>query len=567
VASNDDYILEILQENALVSGQQVEHARYNRIGSESIVDALIREGLVTQEDVYRAIASNAAMDFVDLEEVQIPETIVSAIAPDVARRYRVVPVGTNDLGGVIVAVDNPLNFNALDAIQAVLQREVEFVCTTPSALNTALVKLYGTADDAVARMEESIGNILIGGNEVDVTGSAEGDVGDAPIIKLATMMLLEAYNMRASDIHIEPMEKTLRVRFRIDGVLVETQQPPKKLASAIVSRLKIMTNTMSIAEKRLPQDGRIQVKMGKKQLDLRVSIIPTTHGESVVMRILDKSALSLGLPQLGFLSDDQELFEKLITLPDGILLVTGPTGSGKTTTLYACLNTINKPDKKLITVEDPVEYQMAGINQVQVNPEVGMSFPAALRAMLRQAPNIIMIGEIRDAETANIAINAALTGHLVFSTLHTNDAPSAVARLVDIGVQPFLVSSAVRAMVAQRLVRKICPNCKAPYELLDAEVSGLGLDRSQLHDATILHGAGCETCKHRGYKGRAGIFEIFQVDDEVRHMVNNKATTVELRKRAREMGMRTLREDGIRKVLSGMTTAEEVISATMADAE
>jgi type II secretory ATPase GspE/PulE/Tfp pilus assembly ATPase PilB-like protein len=357
------------------------------------------------------------------------------------------------------------------------------------------------------------------------------------------------------------------VRFRIDGVLVETQQPPKKLAAAIVSRLKIMTNTMSIAEKRLPQDGRIQVKMGKKQLDLRVNIIPTTHGESVVMRILDKSALSLGLPQLGFLSDDQELFENLITLPDGILLVTGPTGSGKTTTLYACLNTINKPDKKLITVEDPVEYQMPGINQVQVNADVGMSFPAALRAMLRQAPNIIMIGEIRDAETANIAINAALTGHLVFSTLHTNDAPSAVARLVDIGVQPFLVSSAVRAMVAQRLVRKICPNCKQPYELTDPEVSGLGLDRSQLSEATVLHGAGCEMCKGRGYKGRAGIFEIFRVDDEVRHMINNKSTTVELRKRAREMGMRTLREDGIRKVLTGMTTAEEVISATMSDAE
>ena len=568
MASNDDYILEILQENSLVSGQQVEDAKHSRQGSESALDALIREGVVTQEDVYRAIASNAAMDFVNLEEVHIPEEIVQYIDAEIARRYRVVPVGVNDLGGLVVAVDNPLNFNALDAIQAVVQREVEFVCTTPTALDTALVKLYGTAMDAVERMEQTMGKILIGDSEVDVsTGSAEGDVGDAPIIKLATMMLLEAYNMRASDIHIEPMEKTLRVRFRIDGVLVETQQPPKKLAGAIVSRLKIMTNTMSIAEKRLPQDGRIQVRMGKKQVDLRVSIIPTTHGESVVMRILDKSALSLGLPQLGFLSDDQEQFEQLITLPDGILLVTGPTGSGKTTTLYACLNTINKPDKKLITVEDPVEYQMAGINQVQVNAEVGMTFPAALRAMLRQAPNIIMIGEIRDAETANIAINAALTGHLVFSTLHTNDAPSAVARLVDIGVQPFLVSSAVRAMVAQRLVRKICPKCKAPVELTDAEVSGLGLDRSQLHEANILQGAGCDACKGRGYKGRAGIFEIFVIDDEVRHMINNKSTTVELRKRAREMGMRTLREDGIRKVLGGMTTADEVISATMSDAD
>jgi general secretion pathway protein E/type IV pilus assembly protein PilB len=326
-----------------------------------------------------------------------------------------------------------------------------------------------------------------------------------------------------------------------------------------------MSGSMSIAEKRLPQDGRIQVKMAKKSIDLRVSSIPTVHGESIVMRILDKSSLSLGLPQLGFLSDDQEIFERLITLPDGILLVTGPTGSGKTTTLYACLNYINKPDKKLITVEDPVEYQMGGINQVQVNSEIGMTFPAALRSILRQAPNIIMIGEIRDAETANIAINASLTGHLVFSTLHTNDAPSAVARLVDIGVQPFLVSTAVRAIVAQRLVRKICSNCRQPHEMTESEMSALGIDRTQLAEATVSKGAGCTKCKHLGYKGRAGIFEMFLIDDEVRHMINNRANTVELRKRAREMGMRTLREDGIRKVLSGMTTAEEVIAVSMSD--
>jgi general secretion pathway protein E/type IV pilus assembly protein PilB len=325
---------------------------------------------------------------------------------------------------------------------------------------------------------------------------------------------------------------------------------------------------MSIAEKRLPQDGRIQVKMGKdKQIDLRVSTIPTNHGESVVMRILDKSSLSLGLPQLGFLSDDQEIFEQLLRLPDGILLVTGPTGSGKTTTLYGCLNFINKPDKKLITVEDPVEYQMSGINQVQVNADIGMTFPAALRSILRQAPNIIMIGEIRDAETANIAINASLTGHLVFSTLHTNDAPSAVARLVDIGVQPFLVSSAVRAILAQRLVRRLCPKCKQPDELSEKQMSALGIDYSQLGQASVMRAVGCDACKNLGYKGRMGLFEIFLIDDEVRHMVNNHASTVELRKRAREMGMRTLREDGVRKVLAGMTTAEEVIGVTMADSD
>src|SRR2546425_6960073 len=343
------------------------------------------------------------------------------------------------------------------------------------------------------------------------------------------------------------------------------QSPPKKLQSAIPSRLKIMTGTMSIAEKRIPEDGRSQVKMGQKQLDLRVSTIPTARGESVVMLILDKSSLSLGLPQLGFLSDDQEVFERLLRLPDGILLVTGPTGSGKTTTLYACLNYINKPDKKLITVEDPVEYQMSGINQVQVNADVGMTFPAALRSMLRQAPNIIMIGEIRDIETANIAINASLTGHLVFSTLHTNDAPSAVARLIDLGVQPFLVASSVRAVVAQRLVRRLCNNCKQPGELTDTELRALRIEPGQVSEAQVMKPVGCGECRQIGYKGRMGIFENFVIDDEVRHMINKRSSIFVLRQRARELGMRTLREDGVRKVLAGLTSAEEVISITVGD--
>ncbi len=564
MAANDDYILEILIENSLITKSQVDDARKEAKPGKTVMQVLIDQNLITQEDVSRAVASNAAMDFVSLDGITVSGDVLALISGEAARRYRAVPVALTELGGVVVAVDDPLNFDTLDGIQALLGREVEFLCTTPASMKAALMKYYGTAEDAVSAMEGMAGSIQIGGQTVDVEGVA-GEVGDAPIIKLVTMMLVEAYNSRTSDIHVEPLEKRLRIRFRIDGVLHEMQNPPKKLQAAIVSRLKIMTGTMSIAEKRLPQDGRIQVKMGKKSLDLRVSTIPTAHGESVVMRILDKSSLSLGLPQLGFLSDDQETFEKLLRLPDGILLVTGPTGSGKTTTLYACLNYINKPDRKLITVEDPVEYQMSGINQVQVNAEVGMTFPAALRAMLRQAPNIIMVGEIRDPETANIAINAALTGHLVFSTLHTNDAPSAIARLVDIGVQPFLVSSAVRAMIAQRLVRKVCPNCKAPVELTVAEVKSLGIDPTQLAGATVMQGVGCEKCKGMGAKGRMGIFEMFVVDDEVRHMVNTRATTVDLRKRAREMGMRTLREDGIRKVLSGMTTAEEVISATMSD--
>ncbi len=565
MTQNDDYILEILLETSLITKSQLERGKSEREGEETVIQVLIRLGIVTQEDVTRAIAGHAAMDYVDLSALSVSEEVIQLVPRDIAKRFNVIPLALSETG-LMVAVGDPLNFDTFDSLHHMLQRDLEFVCATPDAIATAYRKYYGTAEEAADELARHLDT------DIEISGEggstlAVGDTVDAPIIKMVSMMLLEAYNMRASDIHLEPLEKRFRVRFRIDGVLHEMQNPPKKLQTAIISRLKIMTGSMSIAEKRLPQDGRIQVKLGKnKQIDLRVSTLPTSHGESVVMRILDKGSLSLGLPQLGFLSDDQEIMENLLRLPDGIMLVTGPTGSGKTTTLYGCLHYINKPDKKLITVEDPVEYQMAGINQVQVNADIGMTFPAALRSMLRQAPNIIMIGEIRDLETANIAINASLTGHLVFSTLHTNDAPSAIARLVDIGVQPFLVSSAVRAIMAQRLVRKLCQNCKEPAELTESEVESLGLDPSQLSEATIMKGKGCDKCKQLGYKGRMGIFEIFLIDDDVRHMINEKSSTIDLRKRAREMGMRTLREDGIRKVLSGLTSAEEVISVTMSDA-
>ena len=384
---------------------------------------------------------------------------------------------------------------------------------------------------------------------------------------MVSNMLMDAFKMRASDIHIEPLETSLRIRFRVDGRLVEVDNHPKRLLPAIVARIKVMSGTMSIAEKRMPQDGRIQMRIGGKEVDLRVSSVPSNHGESIVMRILDKSSLLLGLVELGFYSDDQENFETLMGLPDGIILVTGPTGSGKTTTLYACLNYINKPDRKIITVEDPVEYQLAGINQVMVKTDIGMTFAAALRAMLRQAPNIIMVGEIRDAETANIAINAALTGHLVFSTLHTNDAPSAVARLADIGVQRFLIASAVRAIVAQRLVRKLCGDCKETAALSEAEMRMLNVDQAQLADSNICGPKGCDKCRKSGYRGRIGIFEMFNIDDEVRHLINENLSTPQLRRRARELGMRTLREDGIRKILAGGTSAEEVIAVTMSDTD
>ena len=550
MTNNDDYIIELLLDTCLITKAQLEEAKADAKPGQSTVEALISKEVVNRNDVLRALAAHSSMEYVDLSQMAISQEVLDIVPVDVARRYKVIPIANVEMG-LMMATSDPLNFDTFDTVTHLIGRDVEWVCAAPEQIQAALQKYYGIEDQA--------------GTEVQIAGGGEEE-SDAPIIKLVTMLLMDAYKMRASDIHLEPLEKSFRVRFRVDGVLIEMPSPPKKLQHAIVSRLKIMTGSMSIAEKRLPQDGRIQVKIGKSQLDLRVSTIPTSHGESVVMRILDKTGLQLGMPQLGFLSDDQAIFEQLITLPDGILLVTGPTGSDKSTTLYACLNHINRPDRKIITVEDPVEYQMNGINQVQVNAEVGMTFPAALRSMLRQAPNVIMIGEIRDMETASIAINASLTGHLVFSTLHTNDAPSAVARLVDIGVQRFLVSSAVRAIVAQRLVRKLCPKCKVPYELTDAELRGLRLERSQLEGATVMRGVGCDACRHLGYKGRLGIFEIFLIDDEVRNMINDGASTIELRKRARELGMRTLREDGVRKVLSGTTSAEEVISATMSDA-
>jgi type II secretion system protein E len=549
--ANDEYVIEILKDVGLMSQEQADELA-GRTGGLHMVETLIKEGTVSAEDVARTLASQNGMDFVDLSQVTPSPELVSLLSPENARRYKTVPVSEHD-GSLVLAIADPMDFEAFDSIGFLLKRPVEFVCAVPAQINDKLDRLYPQG-------LEELGKAVVTEEEEDYTGD-----DDAPIIRLVSSLLIEAQNNRASDIHIEPMEKRLRIRYRIDGNLQEMQSPPKKLQGAIISRLKIMTASMNIAEKRVPQDGRIQVKVGDKTIDLRVSSVPTVHGESIVMRILDKSSLMLGLPELGFMSDDQATFERLVAMPDGIILVTGPTGSGKTTTLYGCLNYMNRPDRKIITVEEPVEYQMTGINQVQVNAEVGMTFAAALRAMLRQAPNIVMLGEIRDKETAEIAINASLTGHLVLSTLHTNDAPAAVARLVDIGVQPFLVSSAVRGIMAQRLVRKLCANCKVPSEMSEYEAKVLNLDSSQLSKSTVMRAVGCEKCRGKGFRGRMGIFEIFVADDEVRQMINRGSTTLQLRHRTREMGMRTLREDGIRKVLAGLTTPEEVISSTMGD--
>jgi len=563
---NEDYVLKVLQDVGLVSLKQVDAARQHLNGQSTVLDVLIKDEVINESDASRSLAALAHMDWIDLSVMSVPAEVISQIRAEDACRFKIIPIAFAE-NRLLIAVSDPFDIDTIDSLSFLLQRELEVVCSSPNKIREALIKYYQCANESAGVCRDRIGEEVDLGLEISNGAGINGtDEADAPIIRLVSMLISQAHRAGASDIHLEPLDKKFRVRYRIDGVLHEMQSPPKRLQSAIVNRLKIMTGSMSIAEKRLPQDGRIQTKITGKNIDLRISTIPTNHGESVVIRLLDKSSLTLGLPDLGLFSDDQKQFERLIQLPDGILLVTGPTGSGKTSTLYACLSCVNKVDHKIITVEEPIEYQMTGINQVPVNPEIGMTFPAALRSILRQAPNIIMIGEIRDLETASIATNASLTGHLVFSTLHTNDAPTAVARLIDIGVPPFLVASSLRAVMAQRLVRRVCSNCRQPADLTDKEVHALQLEPKQLINAPVMRGTGCEQCRGSGYHGRIGIFEIFVLDDEVRHLINKRCPTLTLRQRARELGMQTMREDGIRKVLAGLTTAEEVIATTIGDA-
>ncbi len=561
--SNEEYLIQLLLEAGLISDTDIVTARAAKNKRQTPLEYMLDDGMIREEALSQTMAVNAGMEFVDLSELVPTPELLDAMPGEVASKYKAVPVGL-DYGQIVVAVADPLNFDAMDSLPHLLNgASLSFVCATTSQIEQFLTEFYGIKQES-ANMDLEV--VMAGDDSEAPPGQAKADA-DAPIIKLVTKILVEAHQSRSSDIHIEPMEKSLRIRYRIDGVMQEIDNHPKHLHGPVVARLKIMTGKMSIDERRIPQDGRIQARLGGKDLDLRVSTVPTSHGESIVMRILDKSGLTLGLGDLGFLSDDQATFDELISLPDGIILVTGPTGSGKTTTLYACLNAINKPDRKIITVEDPVEYQLAGINQVNVKEDIGMTFAAALRSMLRQAPNIIMIGEIRDLETATIAINASLTGHLVFSTLHTNDAPSAVARLTDIGIKPFLTASAVRAIMAQRLVRKLCKECKKPGVLDEMEIRALGLTHDQVRDATVMSPVGCSNCRQNGFRGRLAIAEIFRMDDEVRTAINDNISSVQLKRKARELGMRNLREDGIRKALAGMTTAAEVIEITVGDSD
>ncbi len=566
MTSADDYVLQLMQDRALVPADAIKLGREQLVSEgvpasdidSKLIDLLVEKRYCKFEDITKLLSEEFNIPIVSLQDIRVDDEVLKLLPKETLRKYKVFPISM-DGGQLELAISDPMDMDSVDDISHIINMSVDLRLANPDEIDRAIDEHFGINTGNVFGTAE-------GGDATDAISAAAGVADEeAPIIKYVETLITEAVKRRASDIHLEPLEKRFRVRYRIDGVLIEVENPPKRLQPSIISRLKLMAN-ISIAEKRVPQDGRIQISFDKKEIDLRVSSLPTVYGESIVMRILDKEGLRLGLPELGFFSDDQAVFERIVGMADGIFLVTGPTGSGKSTTLYSALNYLNHPDRKIITVEDPVEYQMTGINQVQVRREVGMTFAAALRSMLRQAPNIIMIGEIRDLETAEIAINASLTGHMVFSTLHTNDAPSAVTRLVDIGVKPFLVSASLRAALAQRLVRKICPNCKTAYNPDPRTLQAIGINEIEASKTTFYHGEGCPKCNGIGFKGRMGIFEIFIVNEELQQMIYEGRTLVELRTKARELGMRSMREDGIRKVGGGLTTADEVLKVTMNEA-
>ncbi len=567
---NIEYLIELLVENNFINDAQLQEASdtvFNSNGRLNLIDALKELGYVDDKKILSVFAEAYGMEIFDLENYEVQAEIIEKIPSDIAKQYKVFPIRFEN-NTLVVAMSDPTDIDTLDSLRYLLKCNVEAVIATKDQIDLHISHHYGSIDENVnsflSNIEDS--SELEGGILEDVKEGEEEAEDDAPIIRLVSLILLEAYKKRASDIHLEPLAKKFRVRYRIDGVLVEVEGPPKYLQANIVSRLKIMSG-LDITEKRVPQDGRIHVKLLGKGIDLRVSTIPTSHGESIVMRILDKSSVLIDISTLGFMGEDSKKINKIVTMPDGIFLVTGPTGSGKTTSLYSFLNKVNEPTKKIITVEDPIEYHLDGINQVQVQASIGMTFGRALKAMMRQSPNIVMVGEIRDVETASIAINAALTGHLVFSTLHTNDAPGAIMRLIDIGIKPFLVASSVRAVMAQRLVRRVCKNCAKPYIPDEEEIKYLNLTKAYFENATLYKGEGCSACSGTGYKGRMGIYEIFMVTDEIQQMIFKSASVYEIRQHARKQGMVSLREDGIRKVMAGLTTIDEVIRTTIADGE
>ncbi|MBM3222937.1 MAG: type II secretion system protein GspE [Candidatus Tectomicrobia bacterium] len=528
-------------------------------------EVLVQQRFLGEDELLQAQGQQLGMPYwKELPEKEFDVSLMMQVPLPFARQHKLVPIRKHD-GVVLVAMSQALSLQPLDDVSALLKAPVEPVLSPEREVLGALNRLYDTGSQSAAKVIQDLDAQTLGRLAHDLEGPQDilDHDAEAPIIQLVNLILSQAVRDRASDIHIEPFERSLKVRYRIDGVLHEVLSPPKALQPRITSRLKVMAD-LNIAETRLPQDGRIAIRVRNREIDIRVSVVPTAFGERLVLRLLDKSGAMLSLEEIGFAEDMLTLYHRLIHRSHGIILVTGPTGSGKTTTLYATLQLLNSAELNIITVEDPIEYQLGGVGQIQVNPKIELTFANGLRSILRQDPDIIMVGEIRDRETAEIAIQASLTGHLVFSTLHTNDAPSAVTRLIDMGVEPFLISSSVLAMMAQRLVRLICPNCREPFEPDPETLSELGLTPEDLtrHGGQFFHGRGCETCRHTGYRGRTAIYELLVLDDPVRNLIMQRANANMIKTTAVQRSMQTLLQNGARKVLAGRTTAEEVLRVT-----
>lgn len=554
---------EILLRRSIISPEQLREAESmaGRDGKSTLADCLIKLGYASGEDVMRALAQQHSMDYIDLREVTIPESVIELVPESVARENVVLPLA-GDEDAIKIIASNPNDLETIDKLRFILNRKIELALAPRENILEAINKYYGQIEgesaDSILQEFTDTAIDFTATDDRDPSASDEAiDENSAPVVRLVQLMITEAVQTRASDIHIEPFEDRVRIRYRIDGVLVERDSPPRRMLGPIISRIKILAK-MDIAERRRPQDGRIKVTAADKDMDLRVSIIPTNHGQSVVMRLLDKDNIKIGIRQLGFSEENFQQFQSLIKRPNGIVLVTGPTGSGKTTTLYAALNALNRPDRKIITAEDPVEYYLPGINQVEVRHNIGLDFARIIRAMLRQAPNIILVGEMRDSETASMGIQASLTGHLVFSTLHTNDAPSAVTRMTDMGVPGYLVASSVIGVLAQRLVRVVCPKCKVVYNPPASVLEDAGIPARLAKKAQFAKGKGCSHCQKSGYRGRIGIYELMPITSKIRELIFKNESSVEIRKVAIAQGMKTLYVDGIRKVMKGITTLEEV---------
>ena len=561
-----DPFLNLIRERSLLDDMQIEEViQEHQRTAKPIHQILADFGLMDMETQLQVKAEALGTEVVELEKRDLPPDVIATIPAAVARMYQCVPVAVYG-NSVQVALADPFNLTAADDISVSSGREIIVVVADPNAIERAISRYYGEEGvDVTSALKELGEDEHIAREITEVSEENLGELMDlaneTPIIKFVNLVLYQAIKDRASDIHFEPFEDEFKIRYRVDGALYEMAPPPKHLALPVISRIKVMAN-LNISERRLPQDGRINFPMGNRQVDMRVSCLPTQFGESVVLRVLDRSAVNLDIESLGFPKSVYDYILEAIQQPNGIIVVTGPTGSGKTTTLYSCLRKVNTIDSKLLTVEDPVEYDIEGIMQVAVNEAVGMTFGKALRAFLRQDPDIIMVGEMRDVETAQIAIQASLTGHLVLSTLHTNDAPGAVTRLIDMGVEPVLLSSSLMAVLAQRLVRTICKKCRTPFEPTESQLALLNLSPHDIGDKMFYYGRGCNACNDTGYKGRKGIFELLPISEPIRLLINERAPTVVIRQKAVELGMVTLREDGLRSIFDGDTTIEEVVKYT-----